>query len=203
MSLLLILATSVKLTASLRLNNIYSIYTNPAPQIRDVTRKHKSIKTRLNHINKVLSGGNFCICTFHPSVPSERWAAKYPALGLSAGTARTPSLQRSMSIARWNYPEAPSSSTAGQRKAQCWSDVDLFFSWITRRDSSLYPSVLTCGGEHTFLSDLWMATGPDVDLSTLAVWREADACVSKGGAERCSTRGDSPFHINSSVWTAL
>lgn len=58
------------------------------------------------------------------------------------------------------------------------------------------PAVSHCadmwGRAHLSQSDLWMATGPDVDLSTLAAWREADACVSKGGAEMCSTRGFSP-----------
>lgn len=47
-----------------------------------------------------------------------------------------------------------------------------------------FPTVSHCadiwGRAHLSQSDLWMATGPDVDLSTLAAWREADAWCIKG-----------------------
>lgn len=81
----------------------------------------------------------------------------------------------------------------GQRKH--FLGQKLNFCLVDYREG--FPTVSHCadmwGRAHLSQSDLWMATGPDVDLSTLAAWREADACVSKGGAERCSTMGDSPF----------
>lgn len=113
---------------------LISSFVKNEQQVSDQRCEYVNIKALKQdcYINKVLSVGTLTFAVkklrvFHPSVPSEKWAAKQPALGLSAGTARTPPLQRSMSITRWNYPEGPTPYTAGQRKAQCWSDVDLFF----------------------------------------------------------------------------
>lgn len=50
----------------------------------------------------------------------------------------------------------------------------------------LQPTVLTCGGEHTFLPVIYERLQVQMWICRRwQAWREADACVSKGGAERC------------------
>lgn len=123
--------------------------------------------------------------------------AKQPALGLSAGPERTAclSIPRGETTQRSPLHQLHPWLDRKHRKAHCWSQGRTLSFSADYTQGFLAGSLGADmrGRAHLSLGDLWTAAGPDVDLSTLAAWREADVCVSKGGAERCSTRGDSPF----------
>lgn len=123
--------------------------------------------------------------------------AKQPALGLSAGPKRTAclSIPRGETTQRSPLHQLQPWLDRRHRKAHCWSQGRTLSFSADYTEGFLAGSLGADmrGRAHLSLGDLWTAADPDVDLSTLAAWREADVCVSKGGAERCSTRGDSPF----------
>lgn len=131
--------------------------------------------------------------------------AKQPALSLSASPKRTVclSILRAETTQKNPRHRLHPWRHRRHRKTHCWPQGQSLSFSADHTEGFLTGSLRADirGRAHLSLGDLWTAAGPDVDLSTLAVWREADVCVSKGGAERCSTRGDSPFS-RQYLWTA-